>query len=87
MIRSIKHYQGELLWILGHQSIKGNEKADDGVVSGLSFGETIVYNDIQTSFVAVANKTDDWALREITIKNYRILKMLWPHSWVSVECH
>lgn len=49
----------ELVWILGHQVIEGNEKADICVVIGLSLDEIMTCSDDQTNLVVVANKLDD----------------------------
>lgn len=47
--------------------IEVNEKFDKCAVIGSSLSESMACNDFQTSLITVANKMDDWALREIAI--------------------
>lgn len=42
----------------------------------MSLDETMAFNDVQTTLVAVANKTDHW---ELTTRWCRILRTLWSH--------
>ena len=59
MIKSKCLYdQVKLVWVPVHQGIRGNEKADKCAVRGLSLEKATACNDVLTSLVVVANKTD-----------------------------
>ena len=79
----IGYHQVKLVWVPGHQGIRGNEKADECAVRGSSLDEATACNDVMTPPVVVANKIDDWALHEFatrwsTISTCRISRTLWP---------
>ena len=77
----IIYHQIKLVWVPGHQGIRGNEKADECAVRGSSLVEATACNDVMTPPVVVANKIDDWALHECrwsTINTCRISRTLWP---------
>ena len=79
----IGYYQVKLVWVPGHQGIRGNEKTDECAVRGSSLDEATARNDVMTPPVVVANKIDDWALHEFatrwsTISTCGISRTLWP---------
>lgn len=64
----INHYQVELIWVAGHQSVENNEKAEECLIIGTSSDETKTFDDAQAPLVAVANKMCEQSLLEITTR-------------------
>ena len=71
----------KLIWVLGHQGIRGNEEADECAVRGSSLYKAAASNYVLTPLVIVDNKIHDWVLDEIetrwsTIDTCRISRTL-----------